>query len=383
MKSQCFHNARIYDGINFHENGFVLINNGIVEAVGKNIKLPNADIYHDMKNDLIMPGIIDLHSDAVERCLEMRPGVFFDMEFAIKNLDVRLAAIGVTGFFHAISFGEEKTDVRTKEISEALVEKISELKPCLRINHYIHFRYEVSSDSGTSSLEKFIDKKMIDLVSFMDHTPGQGQFRDLEEYKKFYCANYGISDSEALENAINKQNGRKDAFARITNVAQRLNELKIPMLSHDDDTCEKIDFLKDLGITASEFPVTEKAAKYAFEKGLDVFMGAPNLLRGKSSNGHLDASRTVESGICTGLLSDYYPESLLQAPFTAGKRSSIPYEKILSLVTSGPGRLLPEGSSKGCIAKNLSADFIVVSDNEDFIRIKKTFVKGNLIYQST
>jgi len=99
LKSQCFHNARIYDGINYHENGFVLINNGMVENIGKNIKLPNADIYHDMKNDLIMPGIIDLHSDAVERCLEMRPGVFFDMEFAIKNLDVRLAAIGVTGFF--------------------------------------------------------------------------------------------------------------------------------------------------------------------------------------------------------------------------------------------------------------------------------------------
>lgn len=378
---KCIHGGRVFDGRNFHEKGYMLVNGSVVEEVSSGDNLPGADEYIDIKNSILMPGLVDLHSDAAERCIEMRPGVFFDKDFALLNLDVRLASIGVTSFFHAVSFGEEKTDVRNKEISEALVEKINELGDQFRINHYVHFRYEVSSETGTPSLKKFLNgDKKLDLVSFMDHTPGQGQFRDMEEYKKFYCSNYGISDDEAHENGVKKQDGQKKAYERIFEVAKSLREMNIPLLSHDDDTIEKIDLLNDVGIIASEFPVTGDAAKYAYEKGLGVFMGAPNLLRGKSSNGHLNAEEIVEMGCCTGLLSDYYPESLLQAPFAAIKRTNIKPESALSLVTSGPGKLLPGNSSMGMLKKDSPADFIVVNDDNGFARVLQTWVSGKNVY---
>ena len=243
MKTTALIAERLYDGCRIAQPGCLRF-----DANGKVRPGPtpcNGQELHmvSLAGRLVMPGIIDLHSDALEKCIEMRAGVFFDDAFAIQNLDRRLAACGITTFFHAISFADNELGLRSPEKARDLVHRIHEFgnSPACLVRHRVHVRFEIGSSRSLAVIEGLLDADLIDLLSFMDHTPGQGQFRSIASYLDFYRDNYQFSKDTVTAMIAHKKAHQETAWHQASSLARRAANAGVPILSHDDDTAEKVE----------------------------------------------------------------------------------------------------------------------------------------------
>lgn len=382
-QKQLITNGTLFDGHLLHDSGAVLIKDDKISAVFNTAVLMEDTVTIDAGGDLIMPGLIDLHSDSLERSIEKRKGVLFDIDFAILNLDRQLAACGITNFCHAISFADNELGLRSPRQAQKCVRKIKAFNRSDQslIKHNTHIRYEVGSQESFRIINDLLSEGLIDILSIMDHTPGQGQFKSMESYIKFHSTEYHLPQHEILKKAGEKRAKNHQAWQMVTELTRNVIDAGIPVLSHDDDTIQKIKLIHGLGVTASEFPVTLEAAQLALKSGLKVFMGAPNLIRNQSTNGNLKASDTLERGLCTGLVSDYYPESLLQGAFIA-RNFKCGMEQALKTVTSGPGDFLNPTTGAGVLKKGGDADIIIVNLAHTWAHITRSIVRGRTVFQS-
>ncbi|QCQ21220.1 alpha-D-ribose 1-methylphosphonate 5-triphosphate diphosphatase [Desulfoglaeba alkanexedens] len=380
MKRTCLYGGPLFDGTQIYEKGAVLFGEQGVLGVAERDEPFDADEVVHVGGDWILPGLVDLHSDTLERCVEMRPGVFFDVAFALENLDRRVAACGITTFCHAVSFADHELGLRSPEKAEELVRCIHDFAASGRasVRHRVHGRYEVGSRMAAQALERLLDQGLLDLVSFMDHTPGQGQFRSFENYLRYYMGTFQLSREEVERLAEVKRMGREEGWREVVTLAEKIRAAGLPFWSHDDDSEEKVVFVRELGVGGCEFPVCLDAARSAKERGMFVCMGAPNLVRGSSSNGHLAAREAVEEGACDGLVSDYYPECLLQSAFIAGRCLGLAWPAAFSLVTSLPGGVL--GSVWGRLLAGGPADLVVVNAAPPWARVVSSWVRGRCVY---
>ena len=373
----------LFDGNTLSPQGTILIEGQkIVHTFADTIHMANAEVI-DVQGRLIMPGLVDLHSDSLERSIEKRKGVFFDTDFAILNLDRQAAACGITTFCHAVSFADNELGLRSPKEAENCVRKIKAFTDSAQalVKHRVHIRYEVGSENSFAIVTRLVQEGLVDLVSIMDHTPGQGQFKSMASYIRFQSIEYQVPESMVLEKAKEKLANNVRAWEMVSTLAKTVGAAGIPMLSHDDDTCEKIDLICTLGIGACEFPVTLPAAEKAFGRGLKIFMGAPNLLRNQSTSGSLKASEVLSQQLCTGLVSDYYPESLLQAAFLGQHFTKCP-EAGLSQVTAGPGDYLTSPDTPGRLRPGADADIIIVDHSHTWAHITHTLVQGSTVYKT-
>lgn len=378
----CLHGGLLFDGRRLIAEGGIVFDSHAVLRLFEGPPPTRATRKIDVAGKLIAPGLTDLHADALEKCIEMRPSVFFDERFALENLDRRIAAGGITSFCHAVCFADDELGLRSPEQARMLTSLIKafDLSEASQCRHYVHARFEVGSGRSAAILAELIGRNAIDLISFMDHTPGQGQFKTLQSYIDFYKRSYDLEASEVLSFARRKQARHQENWHDLRKLGDLARENRIPILSHDDDTPQKIMMLADIGVGASEFPVTLEAAQTAKQKGIQVFMGAPNLIRDRSSNGHLRASETIAQALCDGLVSDYYPECLLQAPFFASRGLHIPLEKVFPLVTTRPAAFLSGRPEAGCLTAGSRPDMIVVDTRKPWPIIYQTWVGGRLAY---
>ena len=374
----CLTGGPVFDGEKMISRGSVLFSeDGICEVSEGEISSSGA-LSMDVEGQLIMPGMVDLHSDALEQSIEVRAGVYFDFEFAFRSLDRRIAACGITTYSHALSFADNDVGVRSPHEVERIVRMVKSIDRAsdTMVNHLIHARYEVGSQKGLEVLERLMDEGLIDMVSVMDHTPGQGQFATLGAYVDYYAGG-GEDPETVLDVARQKAQVRDAGWGQVGDFSRKVRGAGLPFLSHDDDSAEKVSLVKVLGVGASEFPLSMEAAEEARKEGLRIFMGAPNLVRGRSSGGHLSAAETVSRRLCDGLLSDYYPECMIQAPFMAISRRNKSQEYALSLVTSGPGRFIRLGL--GTLKAGLPADMIVVDPSGPWARVTQSWVGGRMV----
>jgi len=270
-------------------SGDIIINGEFIEDIAGYGSSKHA---FDLKNLLVAPGIIDLHSDAIEKEIEPRPGAVFPEDMAVAELDKKLAAAGVTTIFHAVAVFENfEIYNRSMKTSERLIRLIHKVnKEHLSVDNRIHLRFETSSASVLPDIQKLIEENLVDMVSIMDHTPGQRQWKDIDKWNKFLHAN--MSDEEVKE-FIDKKNMMKDKD-KLLEFMKYVRKRNITTLSHDDDLNEHIDENVELGVMISEFPLTVAVAHYAKSKGISVGMGAPNVLRGGSQSGNVSAMDLCE-----------------------------------------------------------------------------------------
>ena len=66
-------------------------------------------------------------------------------------------------------------------------------------------------------------------------------------------------------------------------------------------------------MTVCEFPINDATARAAIDAGETTVLGAPNVLRGKSHTGAVDATDAIAGDLCSVLASDYYYSSQLAA----------------------------------------------------------------------
>ena len=329
---------------------------------------------------LLMPGFVDLHGDMIEREIAPRPNATMPIDFGIHELDKKLAAAGVTTAFAAVSFATESVygHVRSLETTSAVVEGINRLRDDLLIDHRVHARYEITNVGAAPALERLLNADQIDMVSLTDHTPGQGQYNNLQSYILSISERRAISEEMAAEIVAKRiaMRSNPDIDARLKEIVALSLKHRLSLASHDDDSVEKVAEMHDLGVTISEFPVTASAAEEARRRGLWTLMGAPNALRGQSMSGNLSALEAARAGLLSIIAADYHPAAFVPGIFKIADQTDLP--TAVAMATRNAARsagLLDRGE----IAVGQRADLVVVEAG-DVHRIRATFRGGRFVY---
>ena len=338
----------------------------------------------DCQGLTVIPGIVDLHGDMLEREIEPRPGADFPVPIAMMELDKRLAAAGVTTAFAAISFAEGKANktLRSEERARGIIGVVHAQRERMLVDWRVHARFEVTNHGAPPVLRDLIAARDVHLVSLTDHTPGQGQYRDIEHFVEYSARWRGVSTDDARLRMMERLERLKSAppsWSVVKEVAELARAHRIPLASHDDDTLSKVDLMADLGTSISEFPVTLEAAREAKKRGMWVAMGAPNALRGGSHSGNLSAAQTLEAGLLDLLMSDYSAGALLQAAYGLYRQGRISLVRAIALITANPARavgLRQEGELEVGHKANL-----VLLEEAEYPRVRATFREGQVIYQ--
>ena len=333
---------------------------------------------------LLCPGFIDMHGDMIEHEVEPRPRVDFPMEIAIQSLDRRLAGAGVTTGYASVSFtaGRAKGERRSYEHTSAVISGVAKARAGMRVDHRIHARFDIKLEDALGTIDALIRAGHVDLVSLMDHTPGQGQYRNLERFADQLCHIHGVTLAEAQRMIADRQAEahRPEAVlhATLSEISGLCKAHGIPMASHDDDTEAKVALMASLGVRIAEFPVSEEAAAAAKAHGIAVAMGAPNALRGKSYSGNLSARAAHAAGQLDMLCADYHPGAILPAALILAETHTKGLPGAIAMTSTAPAQALGL-SDRGEIKPGLRAD-LVVADDCGMGHVRMSFANGALAY---
>lgn len=307
----------------------------------------------------LMPGLVDLHCDALEKEVEPRPGVHFPLEFACAQADKRNATAGITTVYHALSFANHELGVRNNAFAAEIARAIHDWQHHALVDNRVHLRYELSDETAPAVLSTLLHAGHAQLLSFMDHSPGQGQFRDVEAYRNYLTKTYQTDERTIDEILEHKAQSAKGALTRMQTLAAQARSHCIAIASHDDDSPAKVATIKDLGAVISEFPVNLETAQAARAHGLATLFGAPNILRGKSQSGNMRALDAVMAGVADCLCGDYSPAALLPSVMRLPALADITLPAAIALVTRNPARAVGL-NDRGEIAIGQRADLIAV-----------------------
>ncbi|MEQ1668022.1 MAG: alpha-D-ribose 1-methylphosphonate 5-triphosphate diphosphatase [Sulfuriferula sp.] len=335
----------------------VLIEDGHISAINPSSHQGAVEIR--LAGDILMPGMIDLHCDALEKEAEPRPGVHFPFDFACAQADKRNAAAGITTVFHALSFANAELGVRNNTTAAELARAIHAWQAHALIDNRVHARYEITDITAPPVLHELMAQGEVHLLSFMDHTPGQGQFKDVDSYRSYLSRTYKKDAAEIEALLADKLAQGAGAFERMVSLSAAASAAGVPMASHDDDRPEKIAIVKNLGVAVSEFPINLETAQAARATGLATLFGAPNILRGKSQSGSMRALDAVIADVADCLCGDYSPAALLPAVLRLPALAGIPLHEAVALVTRNPARAVGL-MDRGEIAVGKRADLIAV-----------------------
>ncbi len=381
------HNVRVLLPDTELANGALLIQDGaIARVVDGPLPYDARGPRLDGRGMLLMPGLIDMHGDMIEREIEPRPNARMPYAVAIHELDKRLAAAGITTAFPAVSFSVisiASNMLRRDETAREVVDAISAERDACNVDWRVHARFEVTNENATPILHRLISEGKVHLISLNDHTPGQGQYRDIEKYLKEMTRWAGISSvygaSRIDADAVREAQQRPIAWDVIQTLTELAVARQLPVASHDDDTREKIALMQSMGVTISEFPVTMEAAAAARERGMHVAMGAPNALRGKSNTGNLSAREAVAAGLVDMLASDYHPGAMLQAMFVLAREGGLPLHSAARLVTHNPATACAL-DDRGALIAGRQADLAIIDPSGSVPRVRMTLRAGRMIY---
>lgn len=367
-RETAFSNARIVcDKEVLH--GAVLVRDGLIAdvAAGTGPGTGTGTGGEDLDGDYLLPGMVELHTDHLESHFNPRPGVRWDPMHAVLAHDAQLAASGATTVLDAVRIGSgpgfhEDSAVFARRLADSI--ELAGSANLLRADHAIHVRCEVSCGDCLDAFGGFADDPHVRLVSVMDHTPGQRQFADLDAFKRNYMDRRKATDAEfeayvtpRLEQAARYSDANRRAIAGLA-VARG-----ITLAAHDDATPEHVAESVALGAHIAEFPTTVRAAQTAAERGLQIVMGAPNIIRGGSQSGNVAASELLGLGLLDILSSDYVPSSPLQAVFQLSAEGAIGLPEGARLVSGNPARAVGL-HDRGEIAVGKRADLVRVRPHE-------------------
>ncbi|PEH53885.1 alpha-D-ribose 1-methylphosphonate 5-triphosphate diphosphatase [Yersinia kristensenii] len=317
----------------------------------------------DGQNSWLLPGLIELHTDNLDKFFTPRPNVDWPAHSAMSSHDALMVASGITTVLDAVAVGDVRDGGHRLDNLQKMINAVVESQRAglNRAEHRIHLRCELPHDSTLPLFEELMMQPELSLVSLMDHSPGQRQFASRAKYREYYQGKYHLNDMQMAEFeeeqiSLSARWSRQNRQA----IAAHCRERGIALASHDDATAEHVAESQALGSVIAEFPTTEVAAKASHQHGLQVLMGAPNIVRGGSHSGNVAAHQLATLGVLDILSSDYYPASLLDAAFRIAQDStnSFTLPQAVNLVTRNPARALGL-EDRGVIAEGKRADLIL------------------------
>ncbi|MEX0366494.1 MAG: alpha-D-ribose 1-methylphosphonate 5-triphosphate diphosphatase [Ruegeria sp.] len=277
----------------------------------------------DCGGDYVAPGLIELHTDNLERHIMPRPRVDWPHAAAIIAHDAELASTGITTVFDAMRVGSvTRKESSYGKYARRLASELLELRDAdaLKISHFLHLRAEVCSDTLVEELDEFGAEDRVGLVSLMDHTPGQRQFRDMAKLEAYVRGKHGMSDDQFLQHVAHLK-ALRDEYGEVHEVeaVRAARRFGAVLASHDDTTRDQVQVSAGHGIRLAEFPTTVEAAQACHAHGIQVMMGAPNLIRGGSHSGNVAAQELAEVDLLDIVSSDYVPSALLLSAARLGE----------------------------------------------------------------
>ncbi len=340
-------------------HGSLLIRDGLIADISEGASsLPQAQ---DLGGDLLLPGLIELHTDNLEKHMSPRPGVDWPSASAVLTHDAQIVAAGITTVFDALSIGDINPKGKRMQQLGVMLEAIAAAEAAgqTRAEHRLHLRCEVSHPQCLELFRELVEQPLVQLVSVMDHAPGQRQFARMEKYREYYMGKYHLSPAEmdafVTEQLANSARHSDQQRAAIVDICR---SRELALASHDDATLDHVEESAGYGMAIAEFPTTFEAAEASHARGLKVLMGAPNIVRGGSHSGNIAAADLAQRGVLDILSSDYYPASLLQAALgLAEQDNGYDLPRAIATISLAPARAAGL-DDRGEIAAGLRADLV-------------------------
>ena len=315
----------------------------------------------DLGGDTLMPGAVDVHTDNLERQVQPRSLARWPSRSAMVAHDAQCAAAGVTTVLDALCVGDlgfEADRIRTFHEGVIDLDTLTAAR-LLKVDHFLHLRCEVPADDVLALFDPVADHPLVRMISLMDHSPGVGQYANLDFYRGLRRRD-GM-DEAAIEHRIAELQAQR---ARLRNpnrqaLLDRVRGTTIAIASHDDRTPEEVAENAADGIRISEFPVTMEAAVAAKQAGMQVIAGAPNIVRRGSHSGNVAAAELLRAGAVDAFASDYVPPSLIEAAFQCAREEGISLSAAVAMISDHPARMsgLPD---RGRLEPGLRADLVQV-----------------------
>ncbi len=384
MKDTIISNVRIVTPIAVIEGGTLTVKDGRISSLIRGHARQSSDAEEvDGQGRLLMPGFIDLHNDGIEQEIEPRPRAIFPLSVALQSLETQLVGHGITTIFHSFSFMDGREGTLHPEGLEPAIRELNRLRRTGVIRHLVHARYEMVEVHHFDRLRRLIDDRQVNLVSLMDHTPGQGQYRNPQHLVNFYVRKYNSPRGEidALIAEREKKAGNPAVEETLGRLAAYARAAGLPLASHDDDSAEKVARMKRHGVTISEFPVDMSAALAAAQWGMHVAVGAPNVLRGQSTTGNLSALDAIRRNVVDILCSDYYSPSLLHAVFRLVNDKIMPLPDAVRMVSRNPARAAGMSEYLGSLEVGKRADMLLVNEGDGSPSVVAAWVGGHRVYE--
>jgi alpha-D-ribose 1-methylphosphonate 5-triphosphate diphosphatase len=357
-----FRNARIVTA-DEEFTGCVVVDQGIIQSVDQgNTAVAAAE---DWAGDWLIPGLVEVHTDNLEKHLSPRPGVLWNAHSAMLVHDAQCAAAGITTVLDSVVIGDlDQGGARcqTQHTSIAALHQCRD-EGLMRVEHMLHLRCEVSAPDILEVFNQYAEDDLLKLVSVMDHTPGQRQWRDLKSYRR-YCERNGRYSSEAFDAMVAQRKADQQAYAlpHRQSIVKACRARELSLASHDDTLLSDIELAVQEGVTLSEFPTTVVAAQAAHAAGMAIVMGGPNMVKGGSHSGNVSAAELAQLDLLDIFSSDYVPSSLLLATYMLAALEGWSLPKAVRTVTLNPARAigLPD---RGAVAVGQRADLVRVRMN--------------------
>src|SRR6201996_2612917 len=373
-------NARIVLADRVIEQGWLALADGRIAEIGEGRAPAGAE---DAGGDIVMPGLIELHTDHLEAHYVPRPKVFWNPVAAVISYDGQLATSGITTVLDSLRVwredGAEDVDGRAGVLAEAIA--AAREQDLLRVDHFLHLRCEIPMPDVVEEAKELIDRPDVRLMSLMDHTPGQRQFRDAVKLRDYYRGKGGGMTDAELDVLFKRRYDYQQAYAakNVRAIVALAHQYEIPLASHDDTTEENVtDAIKDR-VSVAEFPTTMEAARGLHKAGIDILMGAPNVVRGGSHSGNIAAVDLAREGLLDILSSDYVPSSLLMGALQLPRHvPAIDLASAVRTVTKTPAEAvgLPD---RGEITPGKRADLIRVHVARDVPVVRSAWREGERV----
>lgn len=380
MKIRRFTNARIITRDRIID-GDLSVRDGLIQTIAT--ETPRAEVEEiDLAGDFLLPGLIEIHTDNLEKNLQPRPGVLWPSVLAAALAhDVQIIGSGITTVLDALALGGLREGGLDRRILDDSVAAITQGQGLglFKADHALHLRCEVGDARMADLLETYGPHPLVKLISVMDHTPGQRQWTNLDKWR-LYHRDKRWTDEQAQQVRLERlELQAKYAAPNRARAIAFAKQRKLTLASHDDTTAADAQESAGDGILIAEFPTTLSAARAGHRLGMKTVMGSPNVVRGGSHSGNVSAIDLAHLGLLDGLSSDYVPVSLIHAAFLLSNKFDLPLPLTVAMVSANIAAMIGL-DDRGEIAVGKRADLIRVKLVNDLPVVSNVWRAGQPVF---
>jgi alpha-D-ribose 1-methylphosphonate 5-triphosphate diphosphatase len=355
-------------------HGTIILRDGLIAEVQPgNTAAPGAI---DCEGDDIIPGIVDVHTDNLERQVQPRANARWPSRSAFLAHDAQCAAAGVTTVLDALCLGDLGFEQDRDQTFIDGVRDLTEMHATglMKSEHLLHLRCELPAEDMPRLLDPVADHPLVAMISVMDHSPGVGQYRDIARYIAMRARQTNWTQAQVLRRIEELREKRERVVpGHLAYVLDRVAGRDLPVASHDDETAAQIADHAALGIRISEFPVTMEAALAAKAMDVPVIVGAPNIVRGGSHSGNVSAMEIARAGALDTIASDYVPAGMIEAAYACAP--FIGLAPAIASITANPARMC-RMADRGRLEVGLRADVVRVRHHAGLPFVRAVWREG-------